>query len=190
MACSTSGPEQNLYVAHFGTQPKTEVLAERVADSWVVRNGEERIVLRHLGEELYAVPVFGGSWKGRWEGEEWRGHWTDSLRPGDYRVPLTLTPLVNPRSTSGSKTASRWDTSEGTLLLHTRQDSVWATITTPTGDYRYLAGKMSNKTLTFNTFDGAHLRSTTFPDRRNSSTPPPARHFRSILHWPLPHSHA
>ena len=47
--------------------------------------------------ERYAVPVFGGSWKGRWEGEEWRGHWTDSLRPGDYRVPLTLTPLVNPR---------------------------------------------------------------------------------------------
>ena len=157
MACSTSGPEQNLYVAHFGTQPKTEVLAERVADDWVIRNGEERIVLRHLGEELYAVPVFGGSWKGRWEGGEWRGHWTDSLRPGDYRVPLTLTPLVNPQSTSGSKTASRWDTSEGTLLLNTRQDSVWATISTPTGDYRYLAGKKSDKTLIFNTFDGAHL---------------------------------
>ena len=157
MACSTDGPEQNLYVAHFGTQPKTEVLAERVADGWVIRNGEERIVLRHLGEELYAVPVFGGSWKGRWEGEEWRGHWTDSLRPGDYRVPLTLTPLVHPKSTSGSKTASRWDTSEGTLLLQTRQDSVWATISTPTGDYRYLAGKKSDNILTFNTFDGAHL---------------------------------
>ncbi|MAB74123.1 MAG: hypothetical protein CMC99_04125 [Flavobacteriales bacterium] len=157
MACSTDGPEQNLYVAHFGTQPKTEVLAERVADGWVIRNGEERIVLRHLGEELYAVPVFGGSWKGRWAGEEWRGHWTDSLRPGDYRVPLTLTPLVHPKSTSGSKTASRWDTSEGTLLLQTRQDSVWATISTPTGDYRYLAGKKSDNILTFNTFDGAHL---------------------------------
>ena len=157
VACSTTGPEQNLYVAHFGTQPKTEVLAERVADNWVIRNGEERIVLRHLGEELYAVPVFGGSWKGHWEGEEWRGHWTDSLRPGDYRVPLTLTPLLNPQSTSGSKTASRWDTSEGTLLLHTRQDSVWATISTPTGDYRYLAGKKSDNALTISTFDGAHL---------------------------------
>ncbi|MEC8662638.1 MAG: hypothetical protein VXY03_02055 [Bacteroidota bacterium] len=157
MACSTSSPEQKLYVAQFGTQPKTEVLAERVADDWVIRNGEERIVLRHLGEELYAVPVFGGSWKGRWEGEEWRGHWTDSLRPGDYRVPLTLTPLVNPQFTSGSKTASRWDTSEGTLLLHTRQDSVWATISTPTGDYRYLAGKKSDNMLIFSTFDGAHL---------------------------------
>ena len=157
MACSTSSPEQKLYVAQFGTQPKTEVLAERVADDWVIRNGEERIVLRHLGEELYAVPVFGGSWKGRWEGEEWRGHWTDSLRPGDYRVPLTLTPLVNPQFTSGSKTASRWDTSEGTLLLHTRQDSVWATISTPTGDYRYLAGKKSDNILIFSTFDGAHL---------------------------------
>jgi len=157
VACSTSIPEQNLYVAHFGTQPETEVLAERVADDWVIRNGEERIVLRHLGEELYAVPVFGGSWKGRWEGEEWRGHWTDSLRPGDYRVPLSLTPLLNLRPTTGSKTTSRWDTSEGALLLQTRQDSVWATISTPTGDYRYLAGKKVDNTLTINTFDGAHL---------------------------------
>ena len=157
MACSTPLPEQNLYVAHFGTQPETEVLAERVADDWFIRNGEERIMLRHLGDELYVVPVFGGSWKGQWEGEEWRGHWTDSLRPGDYRVPLTLTPLMNPQSTSGPKIASRWDTSEGTLLLQTRQDSVWATISTPTGDYRYLAGKKSDNILTINTFDGAHL---------------------------------
>ena len=157
MACSTPLPEQNLYVAHFGTQPETEVLAERVADDWFIRNGEERIVLRHLGDELYVVPVFSGSWKGQWEGEEWRGHWTDSLRPGDYRVPLTLTPLRKPQSTSGPKIASRWDTSEGTLLLQTRQDSVWATISTPTGDYRYLAGKRFDNMLTFNTFDGAHL---------------------------------
>ena len=157
VACSTSLPEQSLYVAYFGTQPETEVLAERVANDWVIRNGEERIVLRHLGEELYAVPVFGGSWKGQWVGEEWRGHWTDSLRPGNYRVPVTLTPVLNTRPTKGSKTASRWATSEGTLLLQTREDSLWATISTPTGDYRYLAGKNTHKTLTFNTFDGAHL---------------------------------
>ena len=157
LACSTSLPEQSLYVAHFGTHPETEVLAERVGDDWVIRNGEERIVLSHLGEELYTVPVFGGTWKGQWEGEEWRGHWTDSLRPGDYRVPLTLTPLRITQPTTGSKTASRWATSEGTLLLQTREDSVWATISTPTGDYRYLAGNKSDNLLTFNTFDGAHL---------------------------------
>ena len=157
MACSTSLPERTLYVAHFGTQPATEVLAERVADDWVIRNGEERIVLSHLGEELYAVPVFGGSWKGQWEGEEWRGHWTDSLRPGDYRVPLSLTRVLNTQPTTGSKATSRWDTSEGTLWLQTREDSAWATISTPTGDYRYLAGKKSHNTLTINTFDGAHL---------------------------------
>lgn len=157
MACSKSLPERTLYVAHFGTQPETEVLVERVADDWVIRNGEERIVLSHLGEELYAVPVFGGSWKGQWEGEEWRGHWTDSLRPGDYRVPLSLNRVLNTQPTTGSKATSRWDTSEGTLWLQTREDSVWATISTPTGDYRYLAGKKSDNTLTINTFDGAHL---------------------------------
>lgn len=157
VACSTSTPENTLYVARFATEPATEVLSQRQGHDWVVRNGAEHIVLKHLGDERYAVPVFGGSWNGCWVGEEWQGYWTDSLRPGDYRVPLTLSPLSNAQPTSGSVTSSRWDTSEGTLILQTKEDSAWATISTPTGDYRYLAGKKQNNTLTINTFDGAHL---------------------------------
>ena len=38
-----------------------------------------------------------------------------------------------------------------------RGDSVWATISTPTGDYRYLAGKNHHNRLIFSNFDGAHL---------------------------------
>jgi thiol-disulfide isomerase/thioredoxin len=41
--------------------------------------------------------------------------------------------------------------------MATRGDSVWATVSTPTGDYRYLAGKKHHKNLVFSNFDGAHL---------------------------------
>ncbi len=147
-----------LYTASFGTEPVTTVLVERSNSSWVVRNGEERVVLRPTDqEEVYALPVFGGSWAGEWVGGMWRGHWTDSLRPNNYRVPITLSPIVNHRSTAGPKTSSRWQTSQGVLLLDSREDSVWATISTATGDYRYLAGTKKDKNLIFSTFDGAHL---------------------------------
>lgn len=114
--------------------------------------------MRQLGDdELYSVPVFGGSWRGKWVGEEWLGHWTDSLRPGDYRVPLTIRPLTNQAQQQGTKTRSLWSTSEGLLLLDEKEDSVWATISTPTGDYRHMAGKKSGNHLVFSNFDGAHL---------------------------------
>ena len=102
------------------------------------------------------VPVFGGSWNGRWVGEEGKAI-------GQIPFVLVITACSTLRSTtdaqptSGSVTSSHWDTSEGTLILQTKEDSAWATISTPTGDYRYLAGKKQNNTLTINTFDGAHL---------------------------------
>jgi len=158
--CRDSHKEHSpqLYTASFGTNPITTVLVERSNSSWVVRNGEERVVLRPTDqEEVYALPVFGGSWAGEWVGGVWQGHWTDSLRPNNYRVPITLSPIVNNRSAAGPKTSSRWQTSQGVLLLDSREDSVWATISTPTGDYRYLAGTKKDNNLIFSTFDGAHL---------------------------------
>ena len=147
-----------LYEATFATDPPTTVLVERCSDTWVVRNGAERIRLRKAGEGVYVVPVFGGSWVGTWEEQRWVGAWTDSLRPGDYRVPLSLSPLIDTTSVANEPELHQtWETSEGLLLTLIKGDSVWATISTPTGDYRYLAGKTSRNKLTFNTFDGAHL---------------------------------
>ena len=147
-----------LYVASFQTDPPTDVLVERRASQWVVRNGKERVVLNRVGEEeLYLVPVFGGSWSGSWVGDQWEGVWTDSLRPSDYRVPVVVSPLVHPLPVDGEQTQSQWATGEGTMWMTQQGDSAWATITTPTGDYRYLAGKLVGNQLIFNTFDGAHL---------------------------------
>ena len=58
---------------------------------------------------------------------------------------------------SGVRDTTYWDTSEGLLVLERSQDSAWATISTPTGDYRHLAGKVVCNQLTLNTFDGSHL---------------------------------
>ena len=152
LSCNTTSPasKDQLYVAWFGTEPATEVLVMRQPHEWVVLNGKEQIPLSQIGgDELYSVPVFGGSWSGKWVGEKWVGQWTDSLRPGDYRVPLTIQPLPDQAQQRGTKTRSFWSTSEGLLLLDERGDSVWATISTPTGDYRYLAGKKTVNQLVF-----------------------------------------
>ena len=105
----------------------------------------------------HRVPVFNGSWSGSWVGEVWEGVWTDSLRPNNYQVPVRLEPLENAQPTSGTRDTTYWDTSEGLLVLERSQDSAWATISTPTGDYRHLAGTFVDNQLILNTFDGSHL---------------------------------
>lgn len=157
--CVESQTGLGLYEASFGTEPPTTILVQRAPAAWVVRNGAERIALKHLGGENYRVPVFGGSWQGGWVGEEWVGVWTDSLRSPNYHVSVTLKPLAVVDNTTDlmETTTSSWDTSEGLLLMSERGDSLWATISTPTGDYRFLAGKRLDNLLVFNTFDGAHL---------------------------------
>ena len=160
LGCETSKDNTNpsLYEATFDTDPPTTVLVERSSNTWVIRNGDERIQMRRAGEGVYVVPVFGGSWVGAWEDGHWIGVWVDSLRPGDYTVPLSLSPLIDePAVTNEPQLDQTWKTSEGMLLTQIKGDSVWATISTPTGDYRYLAGQKTHNKLTFSTFDGAHL---------------------------------
>ena len=160
MGCADHEDSANprLYEATFATDPPTTVLVERSSDTWVIRNGDERIRMRRAGEGLYVVPVFGGSWVGEWEDERWVGAWVDSLRPGDYNVPLRISPLIDRPSVAHEPEISQtWETSEGLLLTQIKGDSLWATISTPTGDYRYLAGQKTRNKLTFSTFDGAHL---------------------------------
>ena len=89
--------------------------------------------------------------------EVWEGVWTDSLRPNNYQVPVRLELLADAQPTSGTRDTTYWDTSEGLLVLEQAHDSAWATISTPTGDYRHLAGTIVGNQLVLNTFDGSHL---------------------------------
>ena len=147
----------DVYVASFATEPPTTVLATYGAEGWTVRNGHEHIALTLTSKGDHRVPVFNGSWSGSWVGEVWEGVWTDSLRPNNYQVPVRLEPLENASPVSGTRDTTYWDTSEGLLVLERSQDSAWATISTPTGDYRHLAGTFVDNQLILNTFDGSHL---------------------------------
>ena len=146
------------YIATFETEPPTLVRVMRQDSDWVVCNGTERIQLRHQGDEVYLVPVFHGSWVGEWSQDKWIGVWVDSLRPHTYSVPLSISPLPNPPSKSEcEEVVSRWSTTEGVLHMSVCNDSVQATITTPTGDYRFLSGTIIDNNLEISTFDGSHL---------------------------------
>ena len=158
LGCASQGPVDARFEATFDTKPPTTVLAERNGTAWVVRNGQERIVLPEIAPGVHEVPVFGGSWVGEWHRDVWEGVWTDSLRPGDYRVPLRLRRLGSQHAIAPPRRqTSTWQTTEGILHLEHAGDSAWATISTPTGDYRYLSGLIRDNILNINTFDGAHL---------------------------------
>ena len=159
IGCESSSERHDgdMYVASFATEPPTSVLATHSANGWTVRNGDERILLALTANGNHRVPVFNGSWSGTWVGEVWEGVWIDSLRPNNYQVPVRLELLADTQPTSGMRDTTYWDTSEGLLVMEQADDSAWATISTPTGDYRHLAGKLVGNQLVLNTFDGSHL---------------------------------
>jgi len=118
LGCASQGPFDARFEATFDTDPPTTVLAERNGTAWVVRNGQERIVLPEIAPGVHEVPVFGGSWVGEWHRDVWEGVWTDSLRPGDYRVPLRLRRLGSQHAIAPPRRqTSTWQTTEGILHL-------------------------------------------------------------------------
>ena len=159
IGCESSSERHDgdMYVASFATEPPTSVLATHSANGWTVRNGDERILLALTANGDHRVPVFNGSWSGTWVREVWEGVWIDSLRPNNYQVPVRLELLADTQPTSGMRDTTYWDTSEGLLVMEQADDSAWATISTPTGDYRHLAGTLVGNQLVLNTFDGSHL---------------------------------
>lgn len=148
-------------------------LGSRKGAMWSLYNGDEVVTLTSLNDSTWKVPVFNGSWRLHKDqnNDSYRGHWVDSLRnpPGSYRVPLKVSP-TSPNE-QGTTEASEiptgtWDVwfgedssdSPGSQLDLTEDGgAVRATIRTPTGDYRYLAGTMVDNALQLQTFDGAHL---------------------------------
>lgn len=148
-------------------------LGSRKDGVWSLYNGDEAITITPLNDSTWRVPVFNGSWVLQEErgGDSYRGHWVDSLRnpSGSYRVPLRILPaLADEEATIEPQElpTGTWDVwfgkdssaSPGSQLdLAAANGSLSATIRTPTGDYRYLAGTLVGNALQLQTFDGAHL---------------------------------
>ena len=156
------GAERNdLYVIEFGLDDSAAVslMADVSPTGVVINNGGESINLTHCGDGCYGVPVFGGAIRGSWIEDVFYGVWIDSLRPGNFSVPLKISPrntFINVTEVKDTSISS-WATSLGRLNLKQFGDSVLATVLTPTGDYRYLSGVMPGGELDLGTFDGAHL---------------------------------
>lgn len=126
-----------------------------------IKNSTENIVLRPVSENVFSVPVFGGSISGRWNKNytSFLGVWTDSLRTGDYNVPVKIISSDRSITSVCDQNAKRieWNTTEGRLVADVNCGVANATFLTPTGDYRYLSGFLNDRTIKLVTFDGAHL---------------------------------
>ena len=124
----------------------------------IVYNASERVILNSVDNEVFSVPIFNGSVVGKWNVDgAFSGAWIDSLRPNNYTVALEITPVVAEPPCNEERIEVVYKTSLGLLVTEVFCDSVVGTFLTPTGDYRFLSGTISNSTLELNTFDGAHL---------------------------------
>ena len=140
-----------------------------------VINGEERVPVTHLqvngNNVLIDFPAFNNRIEARLEGGKLRGELTLTKRHGKLQVmPVTMTAGENHRFYAArpdvnADFAGRWRVDfKGDDGAHTAavadfsqsNGRVTGTFRTPTGDYRYLEGEVSDRTLHLSTFDGAH----------------------------------
>ncbi|MEO1574129.1 MAG: TlpA disulfide reductase family protein, partial [Pseudomonadota bacterium] len=141
----------------------------------VVENGEERVdvpVVRLDGDTLaLEFPAFNNRIALVRDGTAWRGDLTLIKRGGKTQVmPLTLSANQTHRFFAGEQDVNadfggRWsvefveDDGSRTQAVGDfvqQNGQVTGTFRTPTGDYRFLAGAVRDRTLYLSTFDGAH----------------------------------
>ena len=110
-AAPENSADPRLYEATFATEPPTTVLAERSSDTWVIRNGNERILMRKMGRgcmlSLSLVEV--GSVNGRT---------SNGQALGPILSVQEITRFCQPFSTQ--KTALLWPMNQNSIKLGRR----------------------------------------------------------------------
>lgn len=150
-------------------------IARNGADGYVayLRNAGEKILLDEIrvGGDSVDIPlhVFDANIKARIEGDQLNGLYIRNYEK-DYKVPFHATygdTFLFKKGKSGDsipdfsgKYAVRFvheqDTTPSVGVIEQFGDSVKATFLTPTGDYRYIGGTITNGKLQMSTFDGNH----------------------------------
>lgn len=134
-------------------------------------NGSETLSFIKEGQGSWLYPIFDGQIEGEWADNQgdtiFKGHWIDALRPQPYKVPLFILRKGISYPVNDALPSLQWDFAMGEdvhtgTLLFTRPQTLraapaQASILTPTGDYRFLSGSISNNQFKMSTFDGAHL---------------------------------
>jgi thiol-disulfide isomerase/thioredoxin len=139
----------------------------------LLKNAEEEILLDEIkikDDSIdIALHVFDANIKARIDGDSLVGLFIKNPAK-DYRLPFRAAygqTFRFPKSTnqlevpdfSGKyevKFIHEADTTPAVAIFKQQADSVTGTFLTPTGDYRYLQGNVSNGTLQLSTFDGNH----------------------------------
>ncbi len=139
----------------------------------VLVNGPERIRVRQVeidgNRYTMRLPAFNSTLSARRQGDTFEGTLTLVKRGGNEQVmPFHAVPLEAPNESAkqpGVHVTGRWavafiddagDTSRAVAEFVQRGDSLAGTFLTPTGDYRYLAGTVEDRSFSLSCFDGAH----------------------------------
>ncbi len=136
-------------------------------------NAQERLLLDEVrvdGDSFnITLHIFDATIAGTIEGDSMRGEFIKNYEK-DYRIPFRAQwgqgfrfekgdPAVPIPDFNGKYQVTFFndvDTTEAVGVFNQQGDSVTGTFLTPTGDYRYLQGNVSNGMLRLSTFDGNH----------------------------------
>ncbi|MEP6615674.1 MAG: TlpA disulfide reductase family protein [Ginsengibacter sp.] len=153
--------------------------------SLVITNATEKIRVDNImfrdDSVFIEMPVFESSFKAKVENDSWNGLWVKGTSAVNQVLPFSAHPAkrrfeIN-EGNAGYNITGRWQVSfasdkskaEQSVAEFTQKGNiVYGTFLTPSGDYRYQEGVVTDKHLILSGFDGAHAYSFT-ADIRNSS---------------------
>lgn len=170
---SESIEKESLFLSQLEIQPDVFVsfLLKRNDDSsLVIINGAEKILLNDFTVKndavVYSLHVFDADLVLQFGSEKWEGYWRKNYVE-DYTVNFSASPakVVVEKKKCSEKAVLNDNEYEMTLfnneksrkaklLLEVRGDSIYGTIMTRTGDYRYLNGKVGCSEFDLSTFNG------------------------------------
>jgi thiol-disulfide isomerase/thioredoxin len=136
-----------------------------------IRNGNEKLLLDEvsvLDDSVdIALHIFDANIKAVMDGDSLRGEFIKNYEK-DYRIPFKAVygqayRFEKAKSQAGIPDFSGMyevmflgDTTQAVGIFNQQGDSVTGTFLTPTGDYRFLQGNVSNGKMQLSTFDGNH----------------------------------
>jgi len=142
-------------------------------ETWTIRNAEEEITItgiRSKGDSVwFDMPVFESAFRLQKRSDGYTGVWIKGTTTKDAVMPVTIRSAKEKFPGAGKpptgRLGGRWSVTfirpNGTTrpaVAEFRQsgDRVTGTFLTPSGDYRYLSGRMIGDSLQLSCFDGSH----------------------------------
>jgi thiol-disulfide isomerase/thioredoxin len=142
-------------------------------ETWIIRNAEEVIPvtgIRRTGDSVvFDMPVFESTFRLKQNAGVYTGVWIKGTTTKDAVMPVSIRQAKEKFPATGNSPAGnlsgRWGVTfirpNGTTrpaIAEFRQNGgyVTGTFLTPSGDYRYLSGRMIGDSMQLSCFDGSH----------------------------------